>query len=180
MTNRFIAVLATIFAVTACQDPGPPIDGRHDAADGTASVQDVAPRGPSEDADKRPVRSSLERALPGGLQNPTFAYHVSVDRDTGATRNGHGVREIALELLGATPQEAEVEFSALVVSGSGAVLSRQERGGSIRAVYGLPDGTSMLAWFRPGAPGGERYALQQVNATGTIYVAWPFVEKGTQ
>lgn len=168
-------LLTTLLAlgIAGCRDPGPEVDNK---VVGKPAVQ------PAADSTPKPVEppavKGLARPLPGGVEALPFSYHVSVDRDTNTRREGKQVREIGLELLGAKPNEAEAQLTELLQQAGGAVVSRDERGEAARVIYALPDSTQMLVWYRRGAPKGERYALQRKEATGTVYFAWPWIEKG--
>jgi len=178
MTVKLAAALVMTCFLAGCRDPGPAGDHGPRTAHREAAIPAAEPVSAPVPLGSSQVVAPLERPLPGGIQAPSFPHHVRLDRDTGRIRDGHPVREVGLELLGPNPREAEAEFSALVKQHGGGLLDRQERGQSLRLVYSLADGTSMLAWFRVGAPPGERYAIQQTDASGTLYLAWPYVEKG--
>lgn len=179
MTYRLIVAVVVICLGAGCRDPGPESD-RAASNSGVKTGVLGADRASPMTSSIKPPQAGLKRPLPAGIDNPTFAFHVSLDRDTRALRDGRLGREVGLELLGASPQEAEAQFSENVQRAGGSVLSRTDRGASIRIVYELPDHTRMLVWFRPGPPKGGRFALQRTEATGTLYLAWPYVEKSAR
>lgn len=168
MKVKLLIAAALLCGVVGCRDPG------------------AGPQDPWGDSDSETTQGSTANApspvnlsspLPGGVAQLDFPYHLSLDRKVGRVRDGRQPREIGLELLGPGPVEAEVELSRLLTDQGAEVTRRQVRGGAIRIVYTLSDGTQMLAWFRPGPPPGPSYALQMLEATGTVYLAWPYVPK---
>ncbi|WP_149194747.1 hypothetical protein [Luteimonas suaedae] len=177
MNAKFVMALALACGLAGCRDPGP---GTENVPVGNAAQEVETPGEASTQRGELPAAKSLGRPLPGGISNLSFPYHVNIDRDTGKSRGGRPVREIGIELLGATPAEAEAELSRLIGQQGGSVQQRQEPEEALRVVYALSDGTRMLAWFRPGPPPGERYELQRTDATGTLYMAWPYLDKSAQ
>lgn len=170
---RSIVVVPFLFvaALSGCRDPGPNAEvASVPAVEAPAEPQAATP--PQAPAVSAP-RTEFAAPLPGGIGALPFAYHVSVDRES-SRKGGASAREIGIELLGSAAADADATLSSLVVQSGGSVLSREVQGRAIRTVYRLNDGTSMLVWARPGAPRGERFALQMPNATGTIYFAWPY------
>lgn len=168
MKTKLIVVTVLLCALAGCRDPGAdPQDAWVDS--GAQPSQGAATNGPA------PV--SLTRPLPGGVAELDFPHHLSVDREVGRVRDGRQPREIGLELLGSEPAQAEATLSRLLTAQGAEIAQRQDRAGALRVVYNLSDGTKMLAWFRPGPPPGPAYALQRADATGTVYLAWPYVHK---
>lgn len=171
MNVKYIVALLVVCALAGCRDPGSDADmGRQPALEANSG---------SDHRSVVPVEQ-LNRPLPGGLLKLPFQYHVNVDRETGRSRAGHEVREVGIELLEGTHRDLEAEVTRFLEEHGGSVEQRQESDGALRIVYSLSDGTRMLAWYRPGPPPGDRYALQQENATGTLYLAWPYVAKEAQ
>lgn len=173
MKNKLVIALAFVCALAGCRDPG---------ADTSSAQGSVAGDG-AEIASPRidmPATKSLTTPLPGGIVAPSFDYHLNVDRTITRKSDGMQSREVGIELLGANQSDAEAAFTQSVTQAGGTVSQREKRGGSWRVVYLLSDGSSMLGWFRSGPPSGDRYALQRSDATGTVYLAWPYVEKSTQ
>lgn len=179
MKKTFMVAPATLMlalALAGCRDPGSEAksdQGAQSADAGQVSTDQAASSPTVVDE----AVSGLERPLPGGIETLSFPFHVSVDRDTGARRQGKAAREVGLEFLGPSMAEVEAAFTASVTEKGGSVSKRETKEEALRVVYALPDGTAMLAWFRPDAPKGEGYALQKTDATGTLYLAWPYVEK---
>lgn len=177
MKKKLVIALALAFGVTGCRDPGGDAEGDLGRQDQVAQASGAAENRSTEPG----IEKGLERPLPGGIEQPSFSFHLSLDQDVGRPRDGRQPREIGLEFLGPTPAEAEAEFSSLVVKQGGSVKQRREtEAGALRLVYVLPDSTEMLAWFRSGPPPGLLYALQRDDASGTLYLAWPYVDKSAQ
>lgn len=176
MKANLVIVFVLVCAVAGCRDPGAGAEDDMGRQDQVAQNSGAAISTSSEPG----LVTRLERSLPSGIEEPSFSYHLSLDQDVGRPRDGRQPREIGFELLGPTPEEAEAEFSVLVAERGGRVEQRRETQGALRLVYALPDGTAMLAWFRPGPPPGLLYALQKNDASGTLYLAWPYVDKSAQ
>jgi hypothetical protein len=160
-----------ITTLSGCRDPGPSADvASTPATEAPAEAPVSAPQISPKEINQN---TAFVSPLPGGIAALPFAYHVSVDRES-SRKGGGSAREIGIELLGSSAADADATLSSLVLQSGGSVVSREVQGRAIRTVYRLNDGTSMLVWSRPGAPRGERFALQMPNATGTIYFAWPY------
>lgn len=170
MYAKSIVPLIALAFLGACRDPGPTAAEAGPSAEPVAQAP-AAPRAQVAAPVER--RSSFASPVAGGITNLPFQFHVSVDREVVNKKTGIASREVGIEFLESSVPEVEAVLTAELEKIGYAQASREEQGKAIRAVYTRQGAGDVLAWVRPGAPRGARYALQMPDAKGTIYLAYP-------
>lgn len=172
MNYRKTLFLAALLVLTACRDPGPDVanDGAGLPPDGASPVETAAVPEPTAQLDRK---TTFESPVAGAISGFPFAYHVAVDRKVTNRGTGQSAREIGIEFLNTTVANANQNVAEQLALAGFSVESSEPQGKAIRSVYTKDGHSDVLVWVRPGAPRGERYALQMPDAKGTIYMAYP-------
>lgn len=176
MHNGRIILFSTLFVLAACRDPGPGTQG-NDVLDSEAAAATSAEPAAVEAA-RPPVERKTTFAGPiaGAIATLPFAYHVSVDREVIRKETGQKSREVGIEFLDTNVVDANMVLATEFEKAGFEIATSENQGNAIRTVYTKGGHGEVLVWVRPGAPRGERYALQMPDAKGTIYLAYPLVD----
>lgn len=160
-------LLSMLFLLAACRDPGAPnTDGATAAATASSTAMDTAK--PSVER-----KTTFVSPIAGAITTFPFAYHVSVDREVNNKKTREKAREIGIEFLDANVADVGSAVTAEFEKAGFKVASSESQGRAARFIYVKEGHGDVLAWVRPGAPRGERYALQMPDAKGTVYLAYP-------
>lgn len=172
MRHGKIMLFSMLLLLAACRDPG---QGAQEAGNIEADATTDAAAQPVEEAPKPAVEKKTTFASPvaGVFTTLPFAYHVSVDREVTRKSDGQKAREVGIEFLDTDVAVADQAIVAEFEKAGFTQSSREDKGKATRTVYAKPGHGDVLVWVRPGAPRGERYALQMAEAKGTIYLAYP-------
>ena len=174
MNYRKILLFTALLALAACRDPGQDVQGVSEGADpsptnasplGTAAVQEPAPLPERKTTFASPVA--------GSITGFPFTYHIAVDREVTNKKTGQRSREVGVEFLDTNVADVNQNVVDQFVQAGFSAASSELQGKAIRSVYTKDGHGDVLVWVRPGAPRGERYALQMPGAKGTIYLAYP-------
>ena len=168
MRPNKIFLFSALLLLAACRDPGPTAQGVDEVDSSplaTAAVEKAKATVEQKTTFVTPVAGAIS-ALP-------FSYHVSVDREVAARGTGEKSGVVGIEFLDTSVADANSAMAAEFEKAGFEVASSEKQGNAIRSVYTKEGHGDVLVWVRPGAPRGERYALQMPEAKGTIYLAYP-------
>lgn len=172
MSYRKILFFAALLVLTACRDPGPEVanDGVGPSPDGASPVETAEVTEPAAQPERKMTFAS---PVAGAINGFPFAYHVALDREVVNKETGQNAREVGVEFLDTTVADANQNVAEQLALAGFSVVSSEPQGKAIRSVYAKDGHSDILVWVRPGAPRGERYALQMLDAKGTIYMVYP-------
>lgn len=176
MRHSKIFLFSTLLLLVACRDPGQGVQGNDSVESGPAATAAAEP------ATTEPAKPAVERKttfvtpVAGAITTLPFTYHVSVDREVTGKGTGQKAREVGIEFLDINVADANSAVVTEFEKAGFKLASSENQGNAIRSVYTKEDHGDVLVWVRPGAPRGERYALQMPEAKGTIYLAYPLTD----
>lgn len=173
MRYNKVLIVSTLLLLAACRDPGQATQEEGAATPAPAATETSEPA-PVEAA-KAPVERKTTFVTPvaGAISTFPFAYHVSVDREVTRKGTDQTSREVGVEFLDTNVVDADKAVAAEFEKAGFKQASSEKQGRAFRSVYTKQGHGDVLVWVRPGAPRGERYALQMPEAKGTIYLAYP-------
>lgn len=171
MRHNKIFLFSMMLMLAACRDPGTAAQGDEVADSSPLATAAVEPAEPAVEQ-----KTTFVTPIAGAISALPFSYHISVDREVVGKGTGQKAREVGIEFLDVNVADANSAMAAEFEKAGFKVESSENQGNAIRSVYTKEDHGDVLVWVRPGAPRGERYALQMPQAKGTIYLAYPLTD----
>lgn len=162
--RKLILVSFVALSLAACRDGGKTEEETPAGTQAAQSAEAAAPAAPT-------VVSEFKQSFP--VATLPFRYHVAIDREVRNKKTGVMSREVGIEFLESSVADVDKSFADALQAAGYARTSYETQGRAFRSVFTKAGEGDILVWVRPGAPKGDRYAIQQPDAKGTIYLAWP-------
>lgn len=162
--RNLILVGFVALSLAACRDGGKTEEAVTAGTQATPSAEAAVPVAPT-------VVSEFKEPFP--VATLPFRYHVAIDREVRNKKTGLMAREVGIEFLESSAAEVDKSFADALQAAGYARTSYETQGSAFRSVFTKAGEGDILVWVRRGAPRGDRYAIQQPDAKGTIYLAWP-------
>jgi len=162
--RKLIIVGIVALSLAACRDGGKTEDAASAGAQTTPGTETATPAAPT-------VVSEFKQPFP--VATLPFRYHVAIDREVRNKKTGVMSREVGIEFLESSVADVDKSFADALQAAGYTRASNEAQGRAFRSVFTKAGEGDILVWVRPGAPKGDRYAIQQPDAKGTIYLAWP-------
>jgi hypothetical protein len=162
--RKLILVGFIALSLAACRDGGKTEEAATEAPQAAATSEAATPAAPA-------VVSEFKQPFP--VATLPFRFHVAIDREVRNKKTGVMSREVGIEFLESSAADVDKSFADALQAAGYTRASNEAQGRAFRSVFTKAGEGDILVWVRPGAPKGDRYAIQQPDAKGTIYLAWP-------